>query len=290
MAQCTLDFNYNISIQYCLDYLKNNTMSQNTKYALITGATSGIGYELAKLFAKDQYNLIIVARNAGELSRTSEELKKSYNVEVISIEKDLFRKEGPIEVYNEIRAQGIQVDVLVNNAGQGQYGEFVNNDLDRELDIIQLNIAAYVILTKLFLKEMVARKSGKILNVASIAGKVPGPLQAVYHGTKAFVHSFNEAVRSEIKDTGVVLTSLLPGATNTDFFHKAKMERSKVVQEGELGDPADVAKDGYEALMEGKDMVISGAKNKIQVAMSNLLPDSVVADKMLKQQEPANQK
>lgn len=262
-------------------------MSDQRKYALVTGATSGIGKEIAKLLAKDQYNLIIVGRKQGELDDTANELKLDNNIEVKTLQKDLFSNNAAFEVYDEVKAQGIKLDVLVNDAAQGQYGLFVDNDIRRELDIIQLNISAVVILTKLFLKDMVASGEGKILNVASIAGKVPGPYQAVYHGTKAFIHSFNEAVRSEIKDTGVTLTSLLPGVTNTDFFNKAEMTNSKVAQdESSMADPADVAKDGYDALMAGDDMVISGLKNKVQIAMSNVTPDSIVAEMMKKQQEP----
>jgi hypothetical protein len=262
-------------------------MAQN-KYALITGGTSGIGFELAKCFAKDHYNLVIVARNELELNRISTELRQQYEIEVTTISKDLFQREAPFELYDEIKAKGIQVDVLVNNAGQGAYGEFIDTDVNRELDIIQLNIGAYVVLAKFFLKEMVARGEGKILNVASIASKMPGPYQAVYHGTKAFVQSWSEAIRSETKDTGVTITSLLPGATDTDFFHKANMEESKLIYEQKLSDPADVAKDGYEALMKGEDMIVSGMKNKAQVAMSNVMPDSMVADRMKKMQEPRN--
>jgi short-subunit dehydrogenase len=256
-------------------------------YVLITGGSSGIGFELAKLFAKDKYDLILVARDQQELDESAKELKKE-GIKVITISKDFFVSGAAFELYDEIKNLGINIKVLVNDAGQGVYGKFIETDLQRELNIIQLNIGATVILTKLFLKDMVKRNEGKILNVASIAGKVPGPYQAVYHGTKAFVHSFNEAVRNEIKDTEVTLTSLLPGATDTDFFRKADMLDSKIVQNGHLGDAADVAKDGYEALMEGKDMVVSGFKNKVQVAMSNVMPDSVVANNMRKTQEPAD--
>jgi short-subunit dehydrogenase len=261
-------------------------MSGMEKYALITGATSGIGYELAKLFAKDQYNLVIVARNEKELNNCSNEMKQQYGVNVITIAKDLFKRESPFEVYDEVKARGLQIDVLVNDAGQGQYGEFKDTDINRELDIIQLNIGAYITLTKCFLREMVDRKEGKILNVASIAGKMPGPYQSVYHGTKAFVQSWSEALRSELKDSGVTVTSLLPGATETDFFNKAQMQDSKIMQE-DMSDPADVAKDGYDALMAGKDMIVSGMKNKMQVGMANVMPDSMVADKTKKQQEPS---
>lgn len=262
-------------------------MSTNQKYALITGATSGIGYELAKLFAKDQYNLVIVARNNDELEKTANELKHS-GVEVITISKDLFKRESPFELYDEIKAKGIRIDVLVNDAGQGQYGLFAETDINRELDIIQLNIGATISLVKCFLPEMIARKDGKILNLSSIAGKTPGPYQSVYHGTKAFVQSFTEAIRSENKDNGVTITALLPGATETDFFNKAEMQDSKIVQEGSMDSAANVAKDGYDALMAGDDMVISGFKNKAMVGMTNLTPDHLVADMMKKQQEPVD--
>src|SRR5690606_5084196 len=171
---------------------------------------------------------------------------------------------------------------------QGVYGKFMDTDLDRELDIIQLNIRASVVLTKHFLKDMLARNTGKILNLSSIAGKVPGPYQAVYHGTKAFVHFFSEAIRSELKDTGITVTSLLPGATDTDFFSKADMEQAKIVQESDLADPAEVAKDGYQALMDGKDMVVSGFKNKMLVVQSQIMPDRAATERMGKQQEPTN--
>ncbi|MEJ7769612.1 MAG: SDR family oxidoreductase [Chitinophagaceae bacterium] len=260
-------------------------METTGKYALITGATSGIGLELAKLFAKDGYNLIITARGQDGLEATASELKQD-NIEVVTISKDLFEHDSAFELYQEVKARGIQVDVLVNDAGQGVYGEFIDTELDRELDIIQLNISSLVVLTKHFLKDMVSRGSGKILNVASIASKVPGPYQSVYHGTKAFVHSFTEAIRSENKDSGVVITSLLPGVTDTDFFNKADMLDAKIIKEGSKADPADVAKDGYKALMSGDDMVVSGVKNKIQVAISNITPDSMVADSMKKRQQP----
>jgi hypothetical protein len=205
------------------------------------------------------------------------------------IAKDLFYPGNAIELTDEVRGLGVPVDILINDAGQGQYGPFIDGDINRQLDIIHLNIDSLVILTHYFLKDMVGRGQGRILNLASIAGKTPGPLQAVYHGTKAFVHSFTEAIRSEVKETGVTVTSLLPGATDTDFFNKADMLEAKNVKEGELADAAKVAKDGYEALMSGKDMVVSGFKNKMQVVMSNILPDETVADKVKKQQSPAGQ-
>lgn len=195
--------------------------------------------------------------------------------------------EGPFELCREVTKP---VDILVNDAGQGAWGEFLDIDIQRELGIIRLNIDAYIILTKHFLKQMVERGSGKVLNVASIAGKIPGPLQAVYHATKAFVLSWSEAVKYEIRDTkGVTITDLLPGATDTDFFHKAGMEQAVVVQEDKLADPAGVAKDGYEALLKGEDRIISGMMNKINTTMSNVMPDSVAAAQAYKDNKPATE-
>lgn len=258
------------------------------KTALITGATSGIGYELAKVFAENGYDLIVVSRSANSLERTAAELTDSYGVDVNCIAQDLFERENVFAVCDEVMRLGVQVDVLVNNAAQGLFGKFLETDIFKELSMLQLNIGAHLILTKYFLKEMVARGDGKILNVASIASKVPGPYQAVYHGTKAFTHSFSEAIRAELADTGVTVTSLLPGATDTDFFHKANMEDSKIL-EMELSNPAQVAQDGYKALMAGEDKIVSGLKWKAQIAASNFLSDSALAKMMLKQQGPKSQ-
>jgi short-subunit dehydrogenase len=265
-------------------------MEENKNYALITGASEGIGYELAKLFASDGYNLVIVARNNDELENRAAEFSQQ-GVEVIVIAKDLFKREEAFALCEEIQSRNIQIDVLVNNAGQGVYGLFKDTELERELDIIDLNIASTVILTKHFAKQMIARNYGKILNLASIASKTPGPWQSVYHATKAFVYTFSEAIRHELKEYNITVTALLPGATDTDFFNKADMQESAMVQDkSSLSDPADVAKDGYEALMSGEDKVISGFKNKAKIGMSNILPDTAVAAMMDKQQKPADEK
>ncbi|GAA4328885.1 SDR family oxidoreductase [Mucilaginibacter gynuensis] len=262
-------------------------MENQQKTALITGATSGIGKELAKLFANDHYNLIIVARSQHEQENTAAELE-IFGIRVQTIAKDLSDMEQARALCAEVNTP---VDVLVNDAGMGVYGLFKDNDLERELSIIHLNICSLVILTKHFVKEMAVRGEGKVLNLGSVAGKLPGPWQAVYHATKAFVLSFTTAIREELKDSGITFTSLMPGATDTDFFNKAGMQNSKVVQDKEaLSDPADVAKDGYNALMAGADRVISGFKNKAQVNMSNLMPDSNVAHTMYEQQKPVEQK
>jgi short-subunit dehydrogenase len=261
-------------------------MNSRTEYAIVTGATSGIGYELAKLLAQDRYNLIVVARDENELARVAGEFNDRYDVDTIAISKDLFNPENAFALYDEIKRVGVDVDILINDAGQGHYGEFKDTDIRRELDIINLNISSLVVLTKLYLQDMVQKGHGRIMNLSSVASKAPGPWHSVYHGTKAFVQSFTEAIRSELKDTGVTVTALLPGATATDFFNKADMNEAKIVQEGKLDNAADVAKDGYDALMNGDDMVVSGFKNKVQVAMSGLTPDSTLAEKMKKTQEP----
>jgi len=261
---------------------------ENNKYALITGASGGIGFELAKLFAADKYNLVLVSRNQQELDNRATELRQQ-GIEVIAIAKDLFNRQEAFDLYDEVKSRGLHIDVLVNDAGQGLYGEFKDTDINRELNIIDLNIASLVILTKQFLQDMVARNEGKILQLASIASKVPGPWQSVYHGTKAFVLSFTEAIREELKDTNITITALMPGATDTDFFDKAGMQNSKMLEDkSSLSSAADVAKDGYDALQDGKDKIISGLKNKVQIAMTNLTPDSTVAHMMNEQQKPVD--
>jgi len=264
-------------------------METNKTYTLITGGTSGIGYELAKIFATKGHNLILVSRDEADLTITRNELLQ-LGVEVLIISKDLFDKQTPFDLYNEICEKGYDVDILVNNAGQGQYGEFSETNIYRELSIIQLNISSLVVLTKLFLQDMLKKGKGKILNLSSVTSKSPGPLNSVYHGTKAFVQSFTQAIASEVKDKGITVTALLPGATDTDFFNKADMQQSKVAKEGQLSDAKKVAEDGYNALMSGSNMVVSGFKNKVKVALSNILSDKAVANKTQKEQSPTEEK
>jgi short-subunit dehydrogenase len=180
------------------------------------------------------------------------------------------------------------IDVLVNDAGQGVYGLFADTDIEKQLKIIQLNISSLTTLTYLFLKDMIQRNNGKILQVASIVSEIPSPYQAVYGGTKAYVLSFTEALINEVKDYNITITALQPGATDTDFFNKAGAQNSKIVKEQKLADPADVARDGYKALMKGDDKVVSGFKNKVQSAMSNVLSDPTLAENMRKQSEESD--
>lgn len=261
---------------------------KNNRYALVTGATSGIGYEFARLLAKDGYNLVIVARMPVILDEVAIELSEDYGVKVVPLMKDLFQPEAAVEVYEAVKSRGITVDILINDAGQGEYGKFVDIDLSRDIDLINLNVMSLVVLTKLFLRDMLDRNEGKILQLASVVGKIPSPLMAVYSGTKAFVHIFTESLIQEVKDTNVTITALLPGATDTDFFHKAHEQDSKLYKETDLADPAKVARDGYEALMEGESKVVSGTKNKMQVAMAAVTPDETLSKMMKKQMKPSD--
>ncbi|MES2882307.1 MAG: SDR family oxidoreductase [Bacteroidota bacterium] len=265
--------------------MKNN----ENGYALITGATVGIGYELAKLFAQDGYNIIAVARTQADLEKVASEFQQQYGVEVIPIAKDLFGEKAATELYNDVKARGLEIEVLVNDAGQGVYGLFDETDIEDQVRIIHLNIVSLTRLTYYFVKDMKARNSGKILQVASVVSELPSPYQAVYAGTKAYVLSLTEALISELKDSAVTVTALQPGATDTDFFNKAGAQNSKIVQDkSKLANPATVAKDGYEALMSGDDKVVSGFKNKAQIAMANVMPDTMLADQMKKQSEPVD--
>jgi short-subunit dehydrogenase len=260
----------------------------NKGYALITGATSGIGYELCKLFAADGYNVVLVARSPERLQDVAREIEEKHNVRVFPLAKDLFKREAAQEIYDELKQSNIEVTALVNDAGQGEYGFFTETDLEREKDILQLNIISLVSLTKYFLRDMVARNEGKILNVASLVADYPGPLIAVYAASKAFVLSFTEALVNELEDTNVTITALQPGVTDTDFFYKAGEQGTTHYQEMELSDPAKVAADGYRALMKGKDKIVSGTKNKMQSLMSNLMREKKLAESMREQNTPAD--
>src|SRR4051812_44492249 len=262
--------------------MDSNKTTNSSKTALVTGATSGIGYEIAKILAEKGYNLVIVARSEGDLQEIASRFQSLSGCKVIPIAKDLFDPGAAEELYNEVKAKGITVNILVNDAGQGVYGKFAETNLQEELDIIQLNISSLVVLTKLFLRDMVARGEGKILQLASMVSKISSPLMAVYAGTKAFVYNFSMSLVNELKDTGVTITALQPGATDTDFFNKAGAENSEIVQDDNLADPADVAKDGYEALMAGEPKVVSGIKNKVQSVVSNLVPDTALGAQMHK--------
>jgi short-subunit dehydrogenase len=268
-----------------LEMKKNN----RGKYALVTGATSGFGYELARLLAKDGYNLVLVARTGERLDEIAIDLTQTFFIEVLPIAADLFNPSSAKDIYEEVITKGITIDILINDAGQSEHGNFIEYDLARDMDLIQLNITSVVCLTKLFLKDMVARNEGKVLQVASLLGKYPTPLMTVYAATKAFIISFTEGLINELQGTGVTVTALMPGASDTDFFHKAGAENTVTYREEELSKPEDVALSGYLGLMNGERRVIAGAKNKMYAAMSNLMPDGALASTMRKKMSPSEE-
>ena len=260
--------------------MKTTKEENKGKTVLITGASNGFGMEFAKLFANDGYNLILVARSTDRLKKLGYELQDEHQLEhVCIITSDLTRPEAAQEVYDAVKSSGIEVDVLVNNAGAGLHGFFHDTDLEREQAIIQLNIGTPVALTKLFLQDMKLRNEGKILNVASVVSFMPSPLMAIYGATKAFMLSFSEALTNELQDTNITVTALCPGASNTMFFRRAGAANTRAAN-GSLSEPADVARDGYNALMNGEMRVVSGMMNKMQAAASGVLPDSTTAASM----------
>lgn len=258
-------------------------------FAVVTGASSGIGLELAKQFAQHGFDLLIVA-DSPKISAASAALK-NYNVSVTETQIDLAKPEGVGEFYRQIRQSGRPVDAIALNAGVGAGGDFVRGTaLDDDLNVIDLNVRSTVHLAKLVLKDMVERGQGRVLFTSSIAATMPGTFNAVYNASKAFIQSFAQAIRNELKDTGVTITALMPGATETNFFHRAGMEDTKVGS-GEKDDPAEVAKTGFEALMAGDDHVVAGSfMNKVQATMAHILPDTTTAELHRKQAQPGHGK
>ena len=255
---------------------------------LITGASSGIGYELARCFARDNYKIVLVAHYAGKLEEAARKLQSEFpTCEFISIPCDLSKAGSPDELFAETEKRNLQIDILVNNAGFGEHGFFTQTDLRKELELIQLNIASLTHLTKLYLPLMLNRRNGKILNVASEAAFMPIPLLSVYAASKAYVLSFSEALQNEIQDSGVSLTILCPAATDTNFFKVAGAENTKVAN-GDLDSPVDVAKAAYAGLMKGEARVLPTTKAKMHVAQGNLMPDAILAAQMRKQMEPVD--
>ncbi|MBF0122183.1 MAG: SDR family oxidoreductase [Candidatus Omnitrophica bacterium] len=251
---------------------KKKKPSQNT--TLITGASSGIGAELAHCFAQDGYNLVLIARREKELKEIAAKIQKQYSVEVRVIAKDLSRPDAPHELYQELNQVGVTIDILVNNAAFGNYGFFISNNIKRELEMLSLNVSALTHLTSLFAKGMVERKQGKILNVASTAAFQPGPLMATYFASKAYVLSFSEALTNELQGTGVSVTCLCPGPTETEFSKVAGTYGLKLPKRQRMS-AKDVAMIGYRGLMKRKTVVIAGLSNKILVIGSKFLPRSI---------------
>jgi uncharacterized protein len=245
-----------------------------SKSVLITGASGGIGYELAKLFARDHHDLVLVARSGDKLTQVANELQ-ALGVTVKTFALDLGAQPSRKFLYDQLQREGVAVDILINNAGFGAYGEFAKMREEEIFGQIQVNIIALTELTRLFLPRMIARSSGRIMNVASTAGFQPGPLMAVYYATKAYVISFSEAIANEVRDSGVTVTCFCPGATHTGFTKRAGNDNSRLFQLGAMN-AGKVALDGYRAVMEGRTLAISGAHNWLVAESSRFAPRKLV--------------
>ncbi|HEY0643165.1 MAG TPA: SDR family NAD(P)-dependent oxidoreductase [Nocardioides sp.] len=266
-----------------------DTSTPGRPLAVVTGASSGIGLELARQFAEHGFDLIVAAED-DEIAVAAAVLRaEGGGVEVEPVQVDLRRRQGVEELYAAIKADGRQLSAIALNAGHGQGGAFVDTDLADELSIIDLNITSTVRLAKLVLRDMVAADAGRVLVTSSIASTMPGSFQAVYNASKSFLQSFTEAVQNELKDTGVTLTSLMPGPTETDFFERADMAENTKVGTSKKDDPAQVARQGFAALMAGKDRVVGGGlKTKVQEAAGKAMPDKVKAAMHRRMAEPGS--
>jgi short-subunit dehydrogenase len=253
--------------------------------ALITGASSGIGLELARIFAANKHDVVLVARSAGKLRELARECEAS-GVRAHVIPADLAVPDAARSILDTVARLGVEIDVLVNNAGFGVYGRFVETPLVSELESIQVNVVALTELTKRFLPAMVARRRGRILNVASTAGFLPGPLMAVYYATKAYVVSFSEAIANELEGTGVTVTALCPGPTASGFQAAAHLESSRIVSLLRKATSRSVAEAGYDAVMAGKVLCIPGVLNTLSVLAPRLFPRAIIRTVVRAIQEP----
>lgn len=258
--------------------------------ALITGATSGIGLELARIHASKGGNLVLVARTKLKLMELKSAWEKQYKISVTVIEKDLSIIGAAQEVYDEVHARNISINYLINNAGFGDYGFFYETDWEKEQKMINLNITVLTHLTKLFLQDMRQRKNGKIMNLASTAAFQPGPLMAVYFATKAYVLHFTEALANEVENQGITVTALCPGPTETDFQTAAEAEENQAFNKNKLPTAMEVAAYGYKAMIEGKRVAIHGFKNKILSNSVRFVPRNLSVKIVRKVQERAHGK
>lgn len=250
--------------------------STTVKTALITGASSGIGLELTRLFAADGYRLVLVARNRAALQQIGEQLQSQHGIEVRISPKDLAHQASPSELFQELQEAGIALDVLVNNAGFGGSGPFLQTDWQHEAEMIQVNIVALTQLTKLFLPQIVERR-GKVMNVGSVAAFLPGPYTAIYYASKAFVLHFSEALAEELSEAGATVTCLSPGPVETGFQKRAHTGGSSRANAPLYMDVQEVAREGYEGMKAGKRIVIPGWKNRLLTEALRLVPRDTVA-------------
>jgi short-subunit dehydrogenase len=261
----------------------------NRQFAIITGASSGIGFELAKQCLEHDMDVLVCAEDAG-LAAAAAELQALGKGSVEHVQSDLATYDGVEKLYTQIQARGRGVDALLLNAGVGVGGAFVDTDLRDELAMIALNCNHTVHLAKRVVPDMIARGRGRVLITGSVVSTSPNPYQAIYGATKAFVMSFGEALRVELEDTGVTVTVLQPGATDTNFFERADLMDTKVGQ-AKKDDPAQVARQGFEAMMNGKDSVLGGSfKSRMEGFMNELLPETVKAKQAGKTTKPGSAK
>ncbi|MDF5734830.1 MULTISPECIES: SDR family NAD(P)-dependent oxidoreductase [unclassified Nostoc] len=256
--------------------MNKTSKSLQKKTALITGAASGIGYQLTQIFARHSYNLVLVDKNEQKLTEIIDEFPQKFGIFVKIFVKDLSIPTSPEEIFTELQQASIKIDVLVNNAGFGTYGVFNETDLTLELKMLQVNMVSLTHLTKLFLKDMVEQNYGKILNVASAAAFQPGPLMAVYFATQAYVLSFSEAIANELEGTGISVTVLCPGPTASEFQQTAAMGDSKIANVKRMMDTKTVARIGYQGLMTNKIVVVPGMRNKILTESVRFTPRNLV--------------
>lgn len=242
-------------------------------YALITGASKGLGLEFVKLFAKDGYPIIMVARSKSLLESIKEEISNEFHVDVVVIDKDLTKPNASIELYNEVKEKNLRVDYLINNAGFGDYGLFLEADINRHVNMVNLNITALMELCYYFGNDMRKNKFGKIMNVGSIASFFPGAYMSTYYASKAFVLSFSEALSKELKEDNVSVTVLCPGTTATEFFNNANAtsDKTNLLKHMHPAKPQDVAKYGYKKMMKNKVIAIAGAKNRLAIFMNRFV-------------------
>lgn len=247
-----------------------------TMNALITGATGGLGKEFAKIFAKENYNLILIARNEEKLNNLKSELEASYPVTVTVFANDLSKEGAADEIFEFTQSAGLEVNVLVNNAGFGDFGEYSQCDWEKQREMVQVNVLALMRLTRLYVPAMKSAKSGKILNVASVASFQPGPLMSVYYASKAFVLSFSEALYTELKKSGVTVTALCPGPVRTGFEDAANLSNSGLFKNLKVATPYKVALFGYKKMKKGRAVAIQGARNRFLIFVSRFSPRSLV--------------
>lgn len=256
--------------------MTEQTMNSQSQTVLITGASGGIGYELAKLFARDHHNLALVARSSEKLNQLAADLQAQHGIRVTVVPIDLTDPSAPKFLFDQLQRERIDIDILINNAGFGAFGEFAEMPEGEIVDQIQLNITALTRLTKLFLAPMLDRRNGRIMNVASTAAFQPGPLMAVYYATKAYVLSFSEALANELRGSGITICCFCPGATNTGFAQRAGIEGSRLFKQIGAMNVETVARDGYRGLMSGRTLVISGMHNWLVAESVRFAPRKLV--------------